>query len=175
MAGRDMTGSMPAGLVIAELRPEHWPEVERIYAAGIATGNATFETATPSWPEFDAHHLPVARIVGLLDERLVGWGALSPVSRREVYAGVAEVSVYVDLNLRGRGIGRALLAALVQASEAAGIWTLQASIFVENGASLWIHEEAGFRVVGRRERIARREGEWRDTVLLERRSRVAGQ
>jgi len=169
-----MAVSLPEGLVIVDMRPEYWPEVERIYADGIATGNATFETATPTWTEFNESHLPRARLVGLVGARVVGWAALSPVSRRPVYAGVAEVSVYVDLDQRGRGFGRALLGALVHASEGAGIWTLQASIFVENGSSLWIHEEAGFRVVGRRERIAQREGEWRDTVLLERRSRVVG-
>ena len=169
-----MATSTPDDLAIVDMRPEHWPEVERIYAEGIATGNATFETATPTWSEFDEHHLPFARLVGLMGEQLVGWSALSRASRRPVYAGVAEVSVYVDLPMRGRGIGRALLDALIRASEAGGIWTLQASIFVENGSSLWIHEAAGFRVVGRRERIAQREGEWRDTVLLERRSRVVG-
>ncbi len=157
---------------LAPMLPSHWPEVERIYAEGIATGNATFETSTPSWEAWDAAHLPVARLVALLDGQVVGWAALSGVSRRPAYAGVAEHSVYVAGAFHGRGIGRALVQRLVTDSEAAGIWTLQTSIFPENVASVALHERAGFRVVGRRERIGRLHGVWRDTVLLERRSPV---
>jgi L-amino acid N-acyltransferase YncA len=146
-----------------------WPEVEAIYAEGIATRQATFETATPSWEEFDAGRLPAHRLVAVDGRRVVGWAAVSPTSTRECYAGVVEHSVYVSANARGRGIGRALLEALVASTDAAGIWTVQTSIFPENEASLALHERLGFRVVGRRERIAQLDGEWRDTLLLERR------
>jgi phosphinothricin acetyltransferase len=158
--------------LLAPMLPSHWPDVERIYAEGIASGNATFETATAGWESWDAGHLALPRLVAVVDGQVVGWAALGPVSRRPAYAGVAEVSVYVAAAARGRGIGLALLRRLVAESETAGIWTLQASIFPENVASVALHERVGFRVVGRRERIGRLHGVWRDTVLLERRSRV---
>jgi L-amino acid N-acyltransferase YncA len=159
---------------LGPLRPEHWPEVRAIYQEGLAGGHATFETTAPEWLEWDAAHLPHSRLVALDGERVLGWAALSPVSRRAVYAGVAEVSVYVAARAGGRGIGRRLLEALIEASEAAGIWTLQASIFPENEASVRLHAACGFRFLGRRERIARHHGAWRDTVLYERRSRSVG-
>jgi len=155
---------------IRELRAEDWPAVEAIYADGIATGDATFETRTPSWDEFDVGRLPGHRLVAVEDGRVLGWAALSPTSARECYAGVVEHSVYVDREHRGRGVGHRLMEALVAAADAAGMWTIQTSVFPENAASLALHERLGFRVVGRRERIARRDGVWRDTVLLERRS-----
>jgi len=159
---------------IRELRAEDWPAVEPIYADGIATGDATFETETPSWAEFDAGRLAGHRLVAVEHGRVVGWAALSPTSGRECYAGVVEHSVYVREGRRGTGVGGVLLDALVASADEAGLWTLQTSIFPENAASLALHERAGFRVVGRRERIARLEGRWRDTLLLERRSpRVA--
>jgi L-amino acid N-acyltransferase YncA len=147
-----------------------WPAVERIWAEGIGTGNATFETEPPTWDEFDASRLAAHRLVAELDGTLVGWAALAPVSSRECYAGVVENSIYVSEHARGRGVGRALMGALVAGADAAGIWTIQTSIFPENRASLALHERAGFRVVGHRERIARLEGVWRDTLFLERRS-----
>lgn len=159
---------------IRVLTPDDWPAVERIYAEGIATRLATFETVTPSWDEFDAGRLPGHRLVAVEDGEVVGWAALSPTSRRECYAGVVEHSVYVAEKARGRGIGRALLEALVASADRAGLWTIQTSIFPENGASLALHERVGFRVVGRRERIAQLDGAWRDTVLLERRSPSVG-
>ena len=155
---------------IHELRPEDWPEVEAIYAEGIATGEATFETDTPTWEEFDEGRLPGHRLVAVEEGRVVGWAALSPTSRRECYAGVDEHSVYVAAGSRGRGVGRALMEALVAGAESAGLWTIQTSVFPENAASLALHARLGFRVVGRRERIARLDGAWRDTLLLERRS-----
>ena len=163
------------GVLIEQMRPEHWPRVRAIYLEGVATGQATFETEAPEWGRWDSSHLPFARLVAL-DEggRVKGWAALSPVSGRKVYAGVAEVSVYVGEEFRGEGLGRALLEALVRESEAGGVWTLQASIFPENAASVALHFACGFREVGRRERVARLRGAWRDTVLLERRSRVVG-
>ena len=145
-----------------------------IYEAGIATGNATFETEAPAWEDWDAAHLPGARLVAEEDGGVVGWAALSPVSSRSVYEGVAEDSVYVAPGLQGRGVGRKLLEKLVARTEAAGIWTIQTSIFPENEASLALHRRCGFRVVGVRERIASLDGVWRDTVFMERRSRVAG-
>ncbi|HEU4332941.1 MAG TPA: GNAT family N-acetyltransferase [Candidatus Eisenbacteria bacterium] len=163
-----------SSIEIAPLRPSDWESVARIYAEGIATGHATFETATPSWEEWDAAHLAAPRLVARDAERTVGWAALSPVSGRCVYGGVAEVSVYVAAAARGRGVGRRLLEALAARSEAAGLWTLQAGIFPENEASLAIHRLCGFREVGRRERIGKMGGLWRDVVLLERRSRIAG-
>jgi len=155
---------------IEPLQPQDWPAVRDIYAQGIATGNATFETQVPEWDVWDANHLPYCRFVAREGDRVIGWAALSPVSRRAVYAGVAEVSVYVATAARGRGVGKALLRALIAAAEDAGIWTLQGSIFSENIASLALHQACGFRVVGRRERIGQINGVWRDTILVERRS-----
>ncbi len=170
MSEGDVAGRPP--VLLRALEPADWPAVERIYAAGIATGQATFETATPTWPDWDERHHAIGRLGAAVGEEVVGWAALSPVSRRPAYAGVAEVSVYVAPEHRGAGIGGALLATLVAASEAHGIWTLQASIFPENAASVALHERAGFHVVGRRERIGQLDGVWRDTLLLERRSDV---
>ena len=163
---------MAAGpaLEIRDLRAGDWPEVAAIYAAGLASRNATFETDVPSWEDWDARHLAQPRLVGEETGAVVGWAALSPVSTRACYAGVAEVSVYVAPDRQGRGVGRALLEKLVARSEADGLWTLQTSIFPENRASLALHLRCGFRVVGVRERIARLDGVWRDTVLLERRA-----
>lgn len=159
--------------VIEKMRPEHWRQVRAIYLEGVATGHATFETEAPEWERWDAAHLPFARLVALAEDgRVAGWAALGPVSSRKVYEGVAEVSVYVGGEFRGKGLGRALLEALVRESEANGAWTLQAGIFPENVASVELHRSCGFRVVGRRERIGKLKGVWRDTVLLERRSRV---
>jgi phosphinothricin acetyltransferase len=157
-------------VLIRALAPEDWPAVEAIYAEGIATRQATFEMATPSWEEFDAGRLPEPRLVAVEGDRIVGWAALSPTSRRECYAGVVEHSVYVTAEARGRGIGRALMERLLTGADAAGLWTIQTSIFPENEASLALHERLGFRVVGRRERIAQLDGVWCDTILLERRS-----
>ena len=155
----------------------HWPAVRAIYAEGLATGHATFSTEPPTWADWDASHLPTCRLVATAaeaPERLLGWAALSPVSSRCVYGGVAEVSVYVAAAARGQGVGGALLAALVAESEKQGLWTLQAGIFPENEASVRLHEAAGFRMVGRRERIGQLRGHWRDTLLLERRSTAVG-
>src|SRR5215210_3680714 len=160
---------------IEKMLPGHWPQVRAVYVEGLATGDATFETEAPDWERWDASHLRACRLVAFGEgERVAGWAALSPVSAREVYAGVAEVSVYVGAEFRGRGVGRMLLQALVQASESEGIWTLQAGIFPENVASVALHESCGFREVGRRERVGKLKGRWRDTVLLERRSRTVG-
>lgn len=155
--------------MIEELEAADWPAVERIYREGIESGDATFETETPSWEDWDRTHLPAPRLVARRDGAIVGFAALSPVSGRAVYAGVAEVSVYVAAAARGTRVGTELLGTLTERSEAAGIWTLQAGIFPENEASLRLHERAGFRVVGRRERIACLRGDWRDVLLLERR------
>ena len=154
---------------IESFKESDWPAVAAIYAEGIATGNATFETEVPSWETWDGKHLASPRFVAR-EEGVLGYAALSRVSPRHCYRGVCEVSVYVAGAARGRGIGLDLLRELVRASETAGIWTLQASIFPENQASLAIHERCGFRVVGRRERIARLNDMWRDTLLLERRA-----
>jgi phosphinothricin acetyltransferase len=159
---------------IDSMHPEDWPQVRAIYQEGIATGHATFETAAPDWEHWDAGHLPASRLVARSGEKILGWAALSAVSRRQVYAGVAEVSVYVAADARGQGIGDRLMADLIAASEAGGIWTLQSSIFPENQASVTLHLKHGFREVGRRQRIAKLHGRWRDTVLLERRSRIVG-
>src|ERR1044071_1646091 len=159
---------------VERMLPGHWPEVRAVYLEGLATGDATFETEAPEWERWDASHLRACRLVALLGERVAGWAALSPVSARKVYAGVAEVSVYVALQFRGQGVGRTLLEALVRESEAEGVWTLQASIFPENVASVALHKSCGFREVGRRERVGQLEGRWRDTVLLERRSQFVG-
>jgi phosphinothricin acetyltransferase len=157
---------------IATLGAGDWPAVRAIFAEGIATGDATFETQAPAWAEWDASHLADHRLVARLGGEVVGWAALSPVSDRCCYAGVAEDSVYVAARARGRGVGTALLAGLVERSERAGIWTLQAGIFPENAASVALHQRCGFRVVGVRERLGRLDGAWRDVLLLERRSEV---
>ncbi len=161
-------------IAIVPMVPADWPAVRTIYVEGIATGNATFEAAAPEWEKWDAGHLKACRIVAAQDDEVVGWAALSGVSSRCVYAGVAEVSVYVADRTRGRRIGSRLMEALVEASEGEGIWTLQAGIFPENVASLRLHEQHGFRVVGIRERLGCLAGRWRDVVLMERRSNVAG-
>ena len=154
-------------LSIRPLVPEDWADVARIYAAGLETGVASFETCVPSWEEWDAGHLEAPRLAAETGGTVSGWTALSPVSPRECYRGVVEHSVYVDPGVQGRGIGKALLLRLLADAPAYGIWTIQTSIIASNGASLRVHEAAGFRVVGRRERIAQRDGVWHDTVLLE--------
>lgn len=156
------------------MAPEDWESVRSIYLAGIATGQATFETEPPTWEMWSAAHLPAPRLVAVSGETIVGWAALSPVSTRSVYAGVAEVSVYVSEEMRGRRIGLLLLKSLVQEAEKQGIWTLQASIFPENKASVSLHISCGFREVGKRDRIAKMKGIWRDTLLFERRSSLVG-
>jgi phosphinothricin acetyltransferase len=157
---------------IISLQPEHWPAVKAIYEGGLATGNASFQTSAPSWEEWDSSHLKHSRLVLLDGGSVLGWAALTPVSGRCVYAGVAEVSVYVHPDSRGQGIGEQLLQTLITESETNGIWTLQAGIFPENIPSLRIHEKKGFRQVGFREKIGQMNGKWRDTVLLERRSKI---
>jgi len=161
-------------LVISDLRPSDWESVKVVYLEGIATGQATFETEAPSWEAWDKGHLACARLVARDAERISGWAALSPVSRRRAYAGVAEVSIYVAQDHRSSGIGTALLKRLITEAERCGIWTLQAVVFPENQATIALHHRCGFREVGRRERIGKLHGVWRDTVLLERRSQSIG-
>ena len=153
---------------------EHAERVLAIYQAGIAEGDATFETQAPTWEEFDAARLPDHRFVAVSSDAVVGWVAVSPVSRRAAYAGVVEHSVYVDPAARGRGFAKLLMTTLIASTEAAGIWTIQSGIFPENTASLALHEAVGFRIVGRRDRIAQHHGRWRDVLLLERRSPSVG-
>ncbi len=159
---------------IEQLEATDWREVAAIYLDGIGSGQATFETECPSWEEWDAAHLACCRLVARRSGGVVGWAALSPVSRRQCYAGVAEASVYVAASARRQGVGGALLNALIRASEAHGIWTLQGATFAENAASLRLQAQCGFRIVGQRERIAKLSGVWRDTVLTERRSSSVG-
>ena len=154
-------------MVVRPLERSDWPEVARIYADGLGSGLATFETRLPSWDTWDAAHLPRPRLVAERDGAVVGWVAVSRVSRRPAYSGVVEHSVYVDGAVRRSGIGRALLEALAAEAPRHGIWTIQTSIIDANEASLRLHEAAGYRVVGRRERIAKLDGAWRDTLLLE--------
>jgi L-amino acid N-acyltransferase YncA len=151
-------------------------QVLAIYQAGLDAGDASFETQAPSWAAFETAKLPAHRLVAVADGtgEVLGWAAVSPVSRRAVYAGVVEHSVYVDAAARGRGVGTALLQALIESTEKAGVWTIQSGIFPENTASLRLHQRAGFRVIGVRERLGRHHGRWRDVVLLERRSPVVG-
>jgi len=156
------------------MRPGDWEAVRTIYLAGIATGNSTFEQSAPDWQTWDQGHLQSCRLVARVANEVLGWTALSPISRRQVYAGVAEFSIYVAERARKRGIGASLLKALIDASEREGIWTLQSGIFPENTASLELCRRFGFRVVGTRERIGCMSGRWRDVVLLERRSAIAG-
>ena len=169
---------MSGAFQIVPLLPQHWESVRAIYGEGIATGNATFETELPSWEKWDASHRQDCRLIAVDDnareKNILGWAALSAVSARRVYAGVAEVSVYVSTAARGRGVGKALMNALVEASEAHGLWTLQAGIFPENTASISLHKSFGFREVGVRRRIGQLGNVWRDVMLLERRSERVG-
>lgn len=164
--------STPA--LIRDLLPSDWSDVREIYLEGIAGRNATFETSAPTWEAWNAAHLATCRLVAFENAQLLGWAALSPVSKRNVYRGVAEASIYVSAHCRGKGVGGSLLSVLIARSEEYGIWTLQASIFPENSASLRLVQRAGFRIVGRRERIACLDGVWRDTLILERRSSIVG-
>jgi L-amino acid N-acyltransferase YncA len=161
-----------ADVQLAAMHSHDWPAVSAIYAEGIATGNATFETETPSFEHWDASHLSGHRLVARRDGAIVGWAALAPVSERCVYRGVAENSVYVAEHTRGLGVGRRILARLVETAENDGIWTIQTGVFPENTASLALHERCGFRIVGRRERLGLLHGVWRDVLFLERRSGV---
>lgn len=157
-------------VAIEAMSADDWEAVRAIYCEGIATGNATFETDAPDWGTWDRNHLGFARLVARVDAGVLGWAALSRVSNRRVYAGVAEVSVYVAGSARSLGVGRLLLLSLIEEAERNGIWTLQAGIFPENEASIALHKRCGFREVGRRERIGSLHGIWRDVILLERRS-----
>ncbi|VAW43338.1 Acetyltransferase, GNAT family [hydrothermal vent metagenome] len=152
-----------------------WTAVSQIYAEGLATGEASFETAVPDWNTWNQNHLQACRLVARsVNDVVVGWAALTAVSKRPVYEGVAEVSVYVAAKARGQGVGKQLLQTLLTCSEAADIWTLQVGIFPENEASVTLHQRCGFRIVGRRERLAQQNGRWRDVLLLERRSQTGG-
>lgn len=161
-------------LIIESMHPADWPAVRRIYAEGQATGRATFDTDIPEWEAWNAGHLAAPRLVARDQGEVLGWAALGPVSSRPCYRGVAEVSIYVAGAAQGRGAGRLLLEALITGSEAAGIWTLHSSIHADNSVSVRLHQRVGFRVVGRRERIARRADGWADTIIMERRSTVVG-
>jgi phosphinothricin acetyltransferase len=165
---------MLAPVTIRPMLPTDWDAVRAIYQEGIRTGNATFETEVPDWEKWNRSHLAECRLIVCAGPEVAGWAALSPISAREVYRGVAEVSIYIAEGARGKGIGAQLLAALIAASEEHGIWTLQAAIFPENVASIAIHERHSFRVVGTRERIGCMNSRWRDVALLERRSTSAG-
>ncbi len=163
--------SEPA-VLIESMSDQDWGAVRAIYLEGIATGNATFETTAPEWAKWDAGHLRACRLVARSQDDVLGWAALSPVSNRSVYSGVAEVSVYVARRARGQGVGSKLLASLVEASEREGIWTLQAGIFPENALSVRLHARFGFRSIGVREKLGCMDGRWRDVLLMERRSTV---
>lgn len=154
--------------------PAYWEAVKNIYAEGIATGQATFQATIPSWEEWDEGHIKTCRLVAIENADVLGWAALTPVSGRCVYAGVGEVSVYVSASARGKGVGKQLLNTLIKTSEENNFWTLQAGIFPENIASVKLHQQAGFRIIGSRERIGQMNGVWRDTLLLERRSNIVG-
>lgn len=161
-------------LTLEKMKSTDWNAVRAIYEEGIATGHATFETEVPEWREWDKSHLRDCRLVAKAKEQVVGWTALSPVSERCVYAGVAEVSIYITSSARGQGIGKTLLKALIDKSEKVGIWTLQAGVFPENTASIALHKACGFREIGYRSRIGQTGDVWRDVVLLERRSEICG-
>lgn len=169
-------GLVAAKLALTAICENNYPQVAAIYAQGLATGVATFETEVPDWPKWHAKHLPFARLAAVneANRQMLGWAALAPVSARAVYRGVAEVSLYVAASARGQGVGTFLLPALIAASEANGIWSLQSSIFRENKASMALHLSFGFRVIGYKEKIGQRNGIWYDNILLERRSKKAG-
>lgn len=164
----------PKSFIIDAMCDDDWEAVKTIYLEGIATGHATFETAAPEWEAWNSGHRPDCRFVARRDGEVIGWTALSPVSKRSVFSGVAEVSIYVAAAERRHSVGRSLLLTLIEASEVAGIWTLQAGIFAENEASVSLHLACGFHIVGRRERLGRHYGVWRDALLLERRSSWVG-
>ncbi|MGZ8542754.1 MAG: N-acetyltransferase family protein [Kaistella sp.] len=161
-------------VIIKPMHPEHWEQVKHIYESGIATGIATFETAAPSWEQWTAGHLSFGRLVAVENNKVAGWAALSPVSDRCVYGGVAEVSIYVADHYKGKGVGTLILERLISESEKNGIWTLQAGIFSENIPSIRLHEKVGFRVIGCREKIGKLGDTWRDNCILERRSKIVG-
>ncbi len=162
-------------VIIEQLQHQHYSQVSRIYIEGIATGNATFETVCPEWEVWDKEHLPYSRFVAITNDMVCGWVALSPVSGRCVYGGVAEVSVYIGKEQRGKKIGYTLLEHLINDSEARGIWSIQAGIFRENTVSIQLHQKLGFRIIGYREKLGKMEdGPWRDVILLERRSKTIG-
>ena len=165
---------MANNLIIEKMNPEDWEAVRSIYQEGLATENATFEMNAPEWEDWDKSHLRYCRLVAKRKDQIVGWAALSPVSSRSVYRGVAEISIYIAATARGLGIGKALLHTLIEEAERTGIWTLQAGIFPENAASIALHKACGFREVGVRERIGQMKGVWRDVILMERRSKVVG-
>jgi L-amino acid N-acyltransferase YncA len=160
--------------IIMPLLPNNWQQVKSIYESGIAKGMATFETKAPEWEQWNNSHLTFARLVAMENNKVIGWAALSPVSNRCVYGGVAEVSVYIAPEQRGKGVGKKLLQQLITESEANGIWTLQAGIFAENTASAKLHESVGFRLVGYREKIGQLGTEWKNNILMERRSTKVG-
>lgn len=162
------------GLEIRKMNAEDWHRVAFIYKEGMETGNATFQQTVPQWDDWNVSHLQTCRLVATVNGHVVGWSALSPISKREVYAGVAEISIYVSARVRGFGIGAILLEKTISESEKQNIWTLQAGIFPENLASIKMHQRLGFREVGYREKIGKMNGKWRNTILLERRSLIAG-
>ncbi len=163
-----------ANMIVVEISKENYPEVARIYGDGLKTGTATFETTIPTWEKWDSGHLSFGRIMALEENNHLGWAALSPVSSRCVYGGVAEVSVYVSESARGKGVGEFLLKNLIEISEANNIWTLQSGIFRDNMASHKLHIKCGFREIGYKEKVGQLRGVWKDNVLLERRSKIVG-
>lgn len=159
---------------LTNIIPEHYAQIEAIYLQGIASGHATFQTAAPTWQEWNKGHLPFCRIAAVLGNDIVGWIALSPVSARQVYKGVAEISIYVAAMQRGKGIGKTLMLAAIKESEDNGIWTLQSGIFKENRSSIQLHLRCGFREIGYREKVGCIDGVWKDNVIMERRSNIIG-
>lgn len=157
---------------IRKIEVGHYPQVAAIYLQGIATGVATFQTVATDWEAWDKSHLPICRIAAFENNQMTGWAALSPVSSRCVYTGVAEVSIYIAENFRGKGVGKILLSKLIEESEAAGFWTLQSGIFAENTGSIKLHEQCGFRIIGYREKIGKKEDVWKDNIIMERRSKI---
>ncbi|MGE4513761.1 MAG: N-acetyltransferase family protein [Chryseobacterium sp.] len=153
---------------------DHFPEIAAIYRQGLETGNATFETTVPTWIDWDNSKLKHSRLAAVVNDTVVGWAALSAVSRRCVYGGVAEVSIYISNSHKGKGIGKALLSKLIEESEANGIWTLQSGMFPENEATIALHKSAGFRIIGHHEKIGKLGNIWRDTIMMERRSETIG-
>ena len=159
---------------IKKIKAAHYTQIAAIYLQGIATGLATFQTEAPDWETWDKSHLPNCRIAAFENNQMAGWAALSPVSSRCVYTGVAEVSIYIAENFRGKGVGKILLSELIEESEAAGLWTLQSGIFSENKASIKLHEQCGFRIIGYREKIGKKADVWKDNIIMERRSKIVG-